>query len=164
LRNALAVIVFTFLFLSRSASPTSPPPAPACYLVTSGELESLLGAKITSGLTTHDSDTTHFCSGSTAKATFTLRMAKQRASSADAAAEGVKLMRQMGAQVDVKTFGPITCSTIIPPNEKGSFNTTCSVVKNGQVGAIEIAVKKRGDMIPIEKLKPIAEKMQTRMQ
>jgi hypothetical protein len=68
------------------------------------------------------------------------------------------------AKVDVKTFGPITCSTIIPAKDKEmyGFNTTCSVLKGTTVAAIEITSKSRAAMVPIEKLRPVAEKMATR--
>jgi hypothetical protein len=67
----------------------------------------------------------------------------------------------MGGQVDVKTFGSITCSTLIPPKnlEQYGFNTTCSVVKGEQVAAVEVTTQSRQDMVPIEKLRPLAEKM-----
>ena len=42
------------------------------------------------------------------------------------------------------------------------FNTTCSIVKNDMVAAIEVQTKMQKDMVPIEKLQPLAEKMASR--
>jgi hypothetical protein len=70
----------------------------------------------------------------------------------------------MGATVEVKTFGPITCSTMVPPanmNQYG-YNTTCSVIKGDAVAAVEVGARFRKDMVPIDKLRPLAEKLATR--
>src|SRR5260221_13226475 len=98
------------------------------------------------------------CSGQTPKASILLRIAKGRGGSEGAAAKGVEIARKMGAQVEVKSFGPITCSTVIPPKnlEVYGFNTTCSVVKGPQVAAVEITAKSRQDMVAIDKLHPLA--------
>jgi hypothetical protein len=163
MRSPLLVVMLVSLFPA-VATATAPPPAPSCYLVTAAELESLLGPR-TSGLTTNNWGTGDICSGRTAKGAFTLRLAKEGTPKANAPADGVKLMRRMGAQVDVKSFGPITCSNVIPPKDREAdgFNTTCTVTKNGQFGAIEVVTKTRADMVPIDKLKPIAEKIASRM-
>jgi len=132
----------------------------ACPLATTAELEGLLGAKIvhmTAGGTGH----VQTCTGSTAGATIMPRIPRSEGASGDAVAKGIDTAKKMGAQVEVKTYGPITCSAIIPPRslEQHGFNTTCSVVKGEQVAAIEITAKTRSNIVPIEKLHPLAEKM-----
>ena len=54
---------------------------------------------------------------------------------------------------------------MIPPKnlEQYGFNTTCSVVKGSEVAAIELTAKARKDLVPIEKLRPLAETMASRM-
>jgi hypothetical protein len=47
--------------------------------------------------------------------------------------------------------------------EAYGFNTTCSVLKGGQVGAVEVTAKSRKDMVPIERLRPLAEKIAGRL-
>lgn len=145
----------------------------ACALATAAELESVIGAKVSdlkgdafSGHTGQGDVELQMCSGNTAKGTVVVRIGKRTgnsagAPSADAARSGIEKMKKMGAQVDVKINGPITCSTIVPPKnlEQYGFNTTCSVAKPPQVAAIEIQTKTRADMVPIEKLRPLAEKM-----
>lgn len=140
----------------------------ACALVTAEELEGALGAKV-SGLKPGGmvgqagmSSDVQICMGSSPAVTVMLRIAKGGGGgSGNAAAKGLEIAKKMGAQVDVKSFGPITCSAIIPPKnmEQYGFNTTCSVVKGGQVAAIEVTAKTKNDVVPIDKLRPLAEKM-----
>lgn len=148
----------------------------ACALASPAEIEGVLGAKVSdlkgdalSGHTGQGDVELQMCSGNTAKGTVVMRIGKRTGNSAgshsaDAARKGIEQMKKMGAQVDVKINGPITCSTIVPPKnlEQYGFNTTCSVTKPPQVAAIEIQTKTRADMAPIEKLRPLAEKMSGR--
>jgi hypothetical protein len=75
--------------------------------------------------------------------------------------KGIEMAKQMGIQVDVKTFGPITCSTMVPPANlvQHGFNTTCTVSKATAVAGIEVQAKSQKDMVSIEQLRPLAEKM-----
>ena len=70
-----------------------------------------------------------------------------------------------GGKVEVKTFGQVTCSTMVPPPNLAQYgyNTTCSVLKGETVVAIEVTAKSQKDMVPMEKLRPVAEKMATRI-
>lgn len=59
----------------------------------------------------------------------------------------------------------MTCSTLIPPAKMVAaigFNTTCSILKNGWVAAIEIGARAQQDLVPIDRLRPLAEKMTPR--
>jgi hypothetical protein len=78
--------------------------------------------------------------------------------------KGMEIMKKMGAQVEVKAFGPVTCSTITPPATmpESGYNTTCSYSKKTSVAAIEITAKTQKDAVPIDKLRPLAEKMADR--
>ena len=123
--------------------------------------ESLVGKKVP--MNGSAMGTAHICSGRTPAVSVMLRMAQRKPGAGNEAA-GAAAGEAMGFQVDVKTFGPITCSTMIPPKDKEmyGFNTTCSVLKGTTVAAIEIKSKSRAAMVPIEKLRPVAEKMATR--
>jgi hypothetical protein len=153
----------------------SPPDAnKACGLLTAAELESALGSKVTdlkqSGVAGAASPTpaspagASFCSAETPTAKILLRVAKKTGNDSGAEAKGLEIAKKMGAQVDIKTFGPITCSSMIPPKslEQYGFNTTCSVNKGTEVAAVEVTAKSQKDMISIDKLKPLAEKMAAR--
>jgi hypothetical protein len=144
----------------------------ACGLVTGEELEGALGAKVSglkpSGMIGHADmpKNTQMCTGSSPAATVMLRIAKGGGGGSDnAAGKGIEIAKKMGAQVDVKTFGPISCSSMTPPKnmEQYGFNTTCSVVKGGQVAAIEVTAKTKNDVVSIDKLRPLAEKMAARL-
>lgn len=135
----------------------------ACALATPAELEGLLGEAVP--VTPQGAmEGGSICGGANSKATVILRVARARGSSADAAKAGADIARKSGAQVDIQTFGPMTCSTTIPPDNLAGygFNTTCSLTKDKSVAAIEVTSKKKADMVPIDKLKPVAEKMSSR--
>src|SRR5439155_21354365 len=77
---------------------------------------------------------------------------------------GVEVVTKMGIQVDVKTFGLITCSTMVPTANlaQHGFNTTCTVSKPTAVAGVEVTAKSQHDMVSIERLHPLAEKMASR--
>ena len=139
----------------------------ACALASPAEIESLLGAKV-AGLNAQQTGgaTTQICMGSSPKGQVMLRIATRKGEGTPGERErkGIEIYKKMGAQVDVQTFGPITCSAVVPPKslEAHGFNTTCTVTKGDAVAGIEITVKTRADMVPIDKLRPLAEKMSGR--
>jgi hypothetical protein len=151
--------VFTVLFLS--APIASAQGNKACGLLTAGELQSVVGGSVAGLNGGSMPGDVQICSGSAPKARVMLRIARKKGDTAGAAAKGVEIFRKMGAQVDVKTFGPITCSSVIPPKDKEvyGFNTTCTVTKGDTVAGVEITAKNQADMVPIDKLHPLAEKM-----
>jgi len=135
----------------------------ACKLLTVAELEPLVGKL--SAFSPQSLGTTDMCSATSPNAKVLLRSAQKRASSADAAAKGLEIAKKMGATVDVKTFGPIVCSTFIPPKGKeiAGFNTTCTVSKGDTVAGVEVTAKSQKDMVSIDKLHPLADKMAGRL-
>ena len=140
----------------------------ACGLLTAAELEAALGGKV-SGLKDGGApgpmgSDAQFCFAETPTARILLRLAKKSGREPAGGAETIEELKKMGIQIAVKTFGPITCSTVIPPKgqEQTGFNTTCSVDKGTQLAAVEVTAKSQKDMVPIEKLRPLAEKMATR--
>ncbi len=137
----------------------------ACALVTAAELQSVLGAAV-SGMTPSSmpGGSAELCTGQASSYRIMLRLAKRSDPSGDKEAKGLAMAKQMGAQVEVKKFGDVTCSTFAPPAtmQQAGYNTTCSVLKNGQVGAIEITAQSQSSMIPIDKLRPLAEKIAAR--
>jgi hypothetical protein len=130
----------------------------ACKLLTAAELEPVVGGKLFafqgSAYKTGD-----MCAASSTTVTLMLRLGKKE--QADAAAKSLEMLRRMGAIVNVKTFGPITCSTVTPPQhmQQYGFKTTCSVSKAAEVAAIEVRAKNQKDMVSIDELHPLADKM-----
>ena len=109
----------------------------ACALATPAELKASLGMKV-AGLKESNMGATSICVGQASTARVMLRLAKTSGQGGGKESAGIAAAKSMGARVDVKTFGPITCSTMIPPASLAvhGFNTTCSVVKNGSLAAI----------------------------
>ncbi|MGZ5102523.1 MAG: hypothetical protein ACXWBU_17320, partial [Usitatibacter sp.] len=72
---------------------------------------------------------------------------------------GVEAMRKMGAQVEVKTFGAITCVATIPSQSMAlaGDGTSCTVKKAPKFAVIEVAAKDRKDMVSMERLRTVAE-------
>jgi len=134
----------------------------ACGLLTAGELEAVLGGKV-SGLKEGGAagSGVELCTATTPAASVLIRLVKKRGAATGAEAKGIAMAKQMGVQVEVKTFGPITCSSMIPPKslEQYGFNTTCAVDKGDRVAAVEVTAKTQKDRIPIDKLRPLAEKL-----
>ncbi len=138
----------------------------ACSLATPAELAAALGTKAPDlKPQTTPGGAAPVCTGTTATATVMLRMGRRTSPGGDKEAKGIAAARQMGIKVDVKTYGPVTCSTMVPPPNLAQmgYNTTCSVLKGNTVAAIEVTTKTQQDMVPMEKLRPIAEKMASRI-
>jgi hypothetical protein len=138
----------------------------ACDLVTPAELQTVVGTSV-SGLKPQavPGGAADICMGQAGAYRIMLRLAKRQDASGDKEAKGLAIAKQMGAQVEVKKFGDTTCSTFSPPTtmQQAGYNTTCSVFKNGQVGGIEITAAAQKDMVAIDKLKPLADKMAGRL-
>lgn len=141
----------------------------ACGLLTASELEAVFGGKVTmNGGIPVPGGKTELCMGQAPTASVMLRLVtgldpgRDRSGSKEKA--GIELFKKMGAKVDVKIFGPITCSTIEPPAEQmeKGINTTCTVSKDTAIAGIEVTAKKQKDIVSIDQLRPLAEKMAAR--
>ncbi len=166
----MAVAVSAGAFVANVPAPVSAAEGnKACGLLTPSELESVLGTKLSmsggGGMAVGGVD---ICNAQTSTANVMLRLSTGldpgRDRSGGTEKKGIEVIRQMGIQVDVKIFGPITCSTMVPPANlaQHGFNTTCTVSKATAVAGIEVHVKSQKDMVAIEQLRPLAEKMAER--
>ena len=138
----------------------------ACSLATPAELEAAIGWSVPElKPQTMPGMAASICMGRTAAGSVMLRVAKAGNQTGDKEAKGIEAAKKMGAQVDVKTFGPVTCSTMIPPANLAQygFNTTCTVKKGDTVAGIEVTASTQRDMVPIGKLRPLAEKIANRI-
>ncbi len=142
----------------------------ACGLLTPAELPIVLGTTVSlsgggGGMAAGGAD---LCTGQTSTATVRLRLSTGldpgRDRSVGTETGGIEVVKQMGIQVDVKTFGPIACSTMVPPANlaQHGFNTTCTVSKPTAIAGVEVTAKSQHDMVSIERLHPLAEKMASR--
>jgi hypothetical protein len=138
-------------------------------LLTPSELQTVLGTTVSlsagGGMAAGGVD---LCSGQTSTATVMLRLSTGldpgRDRSGGTEKGGIEVVKKMGIQVDVKAFGPITCSTMVPPANlaQHGFNTTCTVSKPTAIAGVEVTAKSQQDMVSIERLHPLAEKMASR--
>ena len=136
----------------------------ACGLVAESEVQSVLSAKVP--LKNGAIGDVQTCSGETPTATMTIRLFRRMGDPAGAKEKaGIEAIKKMGAQVDVKTSGGVTCMTTVPPANMAQygFSTSCTVTNKAPMFAvIEIQAKTQKDMAPMEKLRSVAEKMATR--
>jgi hypothetical protein len=169
IRTSVSILVFALITVAGAhpAEAQTTKTLTACGLATAAELEAAIGSKIVAGGDGRGASSPaggSLCQMQTATGSVLLRLAKKTGKGTGAAEAGIAMAKQMGAQVDVRTFGAITCSTMIPPKamEQYGFNTTCAVDKGDSVAAVEVTAKSAKDMVSIDRLRPLAEKMATR--
>jgi hypothetical protein len=150
--------------MAAQASMAQAPANKACGLVTESELQSALGSKVT--LKEGSIGEVQTCAGETQSARVLVRFFKRSTDSSGKAEQaGIDAIRKMGAQVDVKTSGGIMCMTAVPPEKMAAmgFGTTCTVTSKAPTFAvIEITAKTQKDMVSMERLRVVAEKMASR--
>jgi hypothetical protein len=168
MNRLIAVFAFVLLAFSLPACAQVNP----CSLLTPAEIESAVGVKLSGfGGNPLMSQHTPTCSG----------VAKNRASvmvmfspgdaksAADPKwADPLGYLEQLGrqsansvkAQFDAKRFGSsILCTALIPP-KRGPYSTQCMAVKKPTgMATITVLVGAQQDMVPMDKLRPLAEKM-----
>ena len=133
----------------------------ACALATPAELEPLLGGK--ADLNPGTMGTADLCTAKAGAAAVVIRLIKRTGDpSGKNEQAGVEAIKKMGATVETKTFGPIYCMAITPSAQMAAhgFTTACTVSKHPMYAVIEVKTPKQGT--PIDKLRPIAEKMSSR--
>jgi hypothetical protein len=79
------------------------------------------------------------------------------------AAAFIQLMKAQGVQAEFKKFGPTICWTGIPQKADASFGISCSVTKGTQTAIISVTAGSDKEMVPVEKLHVLAEKMMPRL-
>jgi hypothetical protein len=138
--------------------------APAsCNLLQPAEIEAALGAKPVqfSAVSQGEAD---LCSGQVGKLKVVIRVAR-RQGDGTAERQGIDAARRMGAQVDVKTEGDLTCSTVIPPASLAhlGFNTTCSILRAGRVVAVEVTAPSQQEMASMDTVRGLVQKAVARL-
>jgi hypothetical protein len=157
-------LAITSIAIAAQTLAAQAPAGKACGLVTASELQSVLDGNV--NLKDGSIGQVQMCSGEGQNGKVMLRLFKRAGpASGDAEKAGIDAVKKMGAQVDVKTAGGITCMTTVPPANLAQlgFGTTCTVTSKAPMFAvIEITAKTQKDMVSIEKLRTVAEKMATR--
>jgi hypothetical protein len=135
----------------------------SCNLLQPAELESALGGKPTqfSSVSQGEAD---ICTGQVGKLKVLIRVAR-RQGDGTAERQGIDAARRMGAQVEVKTEGDLTCSTVIPPVSLAhlGFNTTCSILRAGRVVAVEVTAPSQQEMASMDAVRGLVQKAVARL-
>lgn len=181
--------IVTFLLLAAFSSPQVAVSQPisssekACILLKPAELEAVLGGKIASPMTgteapfhkdaKHDHDgVLYMCNAGVGSRGVSLMYGTQPAT-----AEGKKRgeakgkaamekMRKTGYIIEERAFGEIKCFTILPRSNKPGpayVVTSCGVAKGRYFFSLSVSPQSAKDVLPIEKLKPLAEKATARL-
>ena len=162
-RMPFAIVAVTLL-LPGAPTVVAQTPANACRLVNASELQAILGGAI--NLKSGAIGEVQVCSGEGQTGKVSVRVFKRTSGPSDTREQaGIEAVKKMGAQVDVTTSGGIMCMTVVPPAQMLAmgYGTTCTVMSKAPLYAvIEISAKTQKDMVPIDKLRPIAERMATR--
>ena len=133
-----------------------------CDLASPADIEAALGAKPTLSASTLPNGV-EMCSGKAGSSTVTVRRFKRTADpSGEKEKAGIEMLKKMGATVEVKKFGPITCLSAAPGGQLAGhgFTTSCTAAKPPMFAVIEVADPKAA--VSMDKLRPVAEKMMTR--
>jgi hypothetical protein len=135
-----------------------------CSLLTAAELEAALGGKA-GALTEGTLGPAKVCNASVGKTKVTIRVAQRTSTTGDTESKGVEMMRKAGGQVEVKTEGELTCSTLVPPPSMAQvgYNTTCTILREGVVVGVEVAATSQADMAKMEAVKGLVQKARSRM-
>ena len=155
--------VLALLTLAASSLATAQSRNP-CTLLSKAEIESVVGGPISGLDGSNNLGGTQTCSGVVAKRMSVMLMyVTSNQKVADPMgyleAESRKAANSIGAQMDVKKFGPILCTTLIPPKQ-GPYSTQCMVIKPpSSMASIAVMVAKQQEMVSIDKLHILAEKM-----
>jgi hypothetical protein len=70
-----------------------------------------------------------------------------------------------GYKVDKKDFGNMRCSTMAPPAQQAvkQFSTTCGTEKGRMFVTVSASASGQDDLVPMEKIKTLAEKAASRL-
>ena len=75
----------------------------------------------------------------------------------------IQFLKTQDIQPEFKKFGPTTCWTGTPLKAGVAFGTSCSITKGTQTAIISVTAGSAKDIVPVEKLHLLAEKMATRL-
>ena len=169
MNRLIAVFTFVLLFCSLPAVAQVTP----CSLLTQAEIENALGVKLAGFGNGPQAGVTRICQGVvknrlSVMVMFAPSQGPNDRRWADPVGEMERLARESAnsvkAQLEFKRMGPsMVCMTLVPP-QPGPYSTQCMVGKKPTgMAAITALVGAQQDMVPIEKLRPLAEKMLGRL-
>lgn len=75
----------------------------------------------------------------------------------------IQFLKTQGVQAEFKKFGSTTCWTGTPQKTDVAFGTSCSITKGAQTATISVTAGTAKEMVQVEKLHVLAEKMASRL-
>jgi hypothetical protein len=74
--------------------------------------------------------------------------------------KALEMARSQGWQVEVKSEGELTCSSVMPPASQVQygFNTTCSILRAGRVVAVEVTAPSQKEMVSMDVVRKLVQK------
>ena len=154
-----SLLAFSVLFTTIAWSQQS-----ACSLLQPSEIESALGGKA-GNFTNNSMGKTSICNGQVGTRKVMIRVAERKNANGNIEKSAVEMLRKQGWKIDIKQDGNITCSTAIPPDgsEHPGFNTTCSILSNGKVIAVEVRSLSKAEMASMDAVRALAQKAASRL-
>lgn len=140
--------------------------ADACKLLTAGEIEAVVREKLNMAPLDLSADPKtgkpSICQLKGGSYSVLVRFAKRTADSGNKEKKGIEEAKKMGIKVTVDKQGNTTCSTAIGSSQM-IYNTTCTVIKGGDVVGVEVNAPSEAKMVPVSKVRPLAEKAASRL-
>jgi hypothetical protein len=177
-------LLATLPAVGHAAAQSSSRSEKACSLLTPADLEGVLGTKLARPLAgtevpyTKDADHDHdgsvlSCQGKAGARFVTVVFGTQpvtpegrRRGEAKVKAAEDKLVKA-GYKIETKEFGGVRCWTMLPPPADtpghAVFGSNCGGTKGDYFYSISISATGKNDLIPIEKLKALADKAASRL-
>ena len=160
-------LITTFALIVLASSWQASAQVDPCKLLTPAEMESVLGVKVSGFARGSAPGGTLTCNGDAGKRmSVGLVLSIQKPGDPkipdlmgwleDQSRQSAK---RIGAQLDVKRFGSsILCTAMITP-QQGPYNTQCMAVRPTSMAMITVLVPTQQEMLSMDKLRPLAEKM-----
>ncbi|MBI5026695.1 MAG: hypothetical protein HZC12_08250 [Nitrospirae bacterium] len=132
----------------------------ACKLLSAGEIEAVVGGKVgRSGAL----ETTEMCQMMAGTYFVTVRRFAKKDADTKHASEGIEKAKKMGIKMTEEKHGNTTCSTAIGNSRTPAYITGCTVDKGGVIVGVEVMSPSEAQMVPVSKLRPLAEKAAGRL-
>ena len=133
----------------------------ACGLLTATEIEAGLGFKST---LSPNSTGLGGCMGPTpTHHMVSVELKAARTPGPNDEATFIQFMKTQGVQAEFKKFGSTTCWTGTAQKADVAFGTSCAITKGAQTAIISVTAGSAKEMVPVEKLHVLAEKMASRL-
>jgi hypothetical protein len=140
--------------------------ADACALLKPAEIGAALGGKAGAFAPSAAAPGASFCRGQVGKFSVLVRIGTRKpGDTGEKEKKGIEMVRRMGAQVEVKTEGDLTCSKLSSPPQLAELgnSVTCTVIKAGNVVGVEVSAAAAADLPAIGPVRSLANTAASRL-